>query len=67
MKKLLFGLLLLVLFFYIIYGIIFIMSYGYFHWNHYISYAIDLASLVVVIYVIEILVKKIDQYNNHDE
>jgi hypothetical protein len=67
MKKLLFGLLLFVLFFCIIYGMTFIMAYGYYHWNHYISYFIDLVFIVVVIYVIEISVKKIDQYNKYDE
>lgn len=67
MKNFLIGMFMIVLFFFVIYGLIVLMSYGYYHWNFYVSFAIDLVVIVVVMYVIEFSVKKIDQINNHDE
>ena len=67
MKNCLTLIFIMILFFCIIYGFVFMMSYGYYHWNAYLSFFIDLLYILVVIYVIEILVKKIDKRTTHDE
>ena len=67
MKNWLIGIILCFLFFCIIYGLMKVISYSYFHFNIFLSLFIDFLVLVVVIYVIEFLAKKIDQLNNYDE
>jgi len=67
MKNWLIGIILCFLFFCIIYGLIKLMSYSYYHFNFFLSLIIDFVVIVVVVYVIEFLAKKIDQLNNYDE